>query len=759
MANWWDSAPSASPLDMALFQENVTGPQADIARSIYQQESGSGANTKTSNAGAVGGMQVIPATFGRMADKGWNINDPVQNARAGVRYINKLYDIADGDPSLTAAGYYGGEGAIDKARRGVSVSDPRNPNAPNTLQYGQQVASRLGGMADSVAKAILPAAQAEGVPQDNWWASAPMVDGAAGNDNPLPEGDRTGVLPLNQNNLGRMGQAEFDAATQQNANAAFDPNKAVSDSLRLFADSPDPIEGAKGLGAGLGQGVGQVALGAQNYLGKGLSAIGAERQGQWLQNDAEQGRAKIDKEAEPFAQYAPFQAGLGRLAGNVAATGPVGGLLAKALGAGAGAVGMASPTTAKLVEALRTGGTSLGGAPVATTVAGKAADLGIRSAGGAAQGAATAGLVNPDDAGLGAIVGGAFPVAGKAAGVGAKALGSALKANISPEVISLANRAKQLGIDIPADRLTNSKPLNAVAAGLNYVPFSGRASTEDLMQSQMNRALTKTFGQDSDNVTMALRKASDDLGSEFDRVLKSNSVKVDPQFVQDLTSAGQRATAELEGAQANIITNQIDEILSKAVNGEIDGQAAYNIKRTLDRIGKRNSPEGFYAGDLRKDLMAALNRSLGNKEAQAFSKTREQYGNMLTLKKLAQNGVDGDVSIARIANMRDIRSPQLQELADIAAQFLKPREGQHGAAQRAFAGLGAAALAAPLGAAAGPAALLGGAALGRGLNAGLNSNMLRQSLMNQNAKNPALVNALREIMPVSSRIAPVLAAQ
>lgn len=141
-----DSQPvnqAVDPLEAALELEGITGQQADIARSIYQQESSSGKNTKTSNAGARGGMQIIPATFNRVADKGWSIDDPVQNARAGVRYINALYNKAEGDPVLTAAGYYGGEGAIDKAKRGVAVSDPRNPNAPNTLQYGEQVASRL----------------------------------------------------------------------------------------------------------------------------------------------------------------------------------------------------------------------------------------------------------------------------------------------------------------------------------------------------------------------------------------------------------------------------------------------------------------------------------------------------------------------------------------------------------------------------------------------------------------------------------------
>ncbi len=132
-------------LDKALQQEGVSGRAADFVKSIYQQESSSGGNTKTSNAGAVGGMQIIPTTFSSVADKGWDINNPEHNIRAGIRYASQMYDKAGGDIKLAAAGYYGGDGGLNKARRGVAVSDPRNPNAPDTLEYGDQVASRVGG--------------------------------------------------------------------------------------------------------------------------------------------------------------------------------------------------------------------------------------------------------------------------------------------------------------------------------------------------------------------------------------------------------------------------------------------------------------------------------------------------------------------------------------------------------------------------------------------------------------------------------------
>lgn len=135
---------SKNLFESALAAEGVSGRLAELARSIYAQESGSGRNTKTSNAGAVGGMQIIPSTFNQMADQGWDINNPEHNARAGIRYIREMDKLAGGDPVLAAAGYYGGPGGLRKAREGIAVNDPRNPKAPNTLQYGQQVASRMG---------------------------------------------------------------------------------------------------------------------------------------------------------------------------------------------------------------------------------------------------------------------------------------------------------------------------------------------------------------------------------------------------------------------------------------------------------------------------------------------------------------------------------------------------------------------------------------------------------------------------------------
>lgn len=446
----------------------------------------------------------------------------------------------------------------------------------------------------------------------------------------------------------------------------------------------------------------------------------------------------------------------GKLAGEVAGTAGAGSALALPVRAAAASRYSAGiePLLTGAAQALQTGGFRVG------ELAGTGAGMAARALGGAASGGVAAGMVNPEDAGMGAMIGGALPLAAQGAGK----IGSAIRRGITggpvaPEVAQLAQRAQELGIQVPADRLTNSRPLNAIASSLNYVPGSGRAAVEDGMNSQLNQALSKTFGENSSNVTKALRDAQPKLGAEFDRVLRNNPVNVDQQFFQELGDAANRASRELGSDGAGIISRQVEDILGKAGTGQIDGQAAYNIKRTLDKIGQRNSPEAFYATDLKKSLMGALNRSLGPDEAQAFAKTRQQYGAMLDLEKLAKNGAEGEVSVARLANMRNINNPQMQELADIAAQFVRPRESAHGSAQRIYGALGSAGLGAgiaggPLGAALGLGTTMAGGRMANGL---LNSQAGRNFVLQQ----PGLLNNL----PLSNTtrgllsVAPVLAAQ
>jgi hypothetical protein len=356
-----------------------------------------------------------------------------------------------------------------------------------------------------------------------------------------------------------------------------------------------------------------------------------------------------------------------------------------------------------------------------------------RIVGGAATGSASTALLNPDDA----IEGGAYGAALPGVLMGAGKLGklAGRQFDISPEVKKLAAKAEELGVDIPADRLINSMPINAIASGLNYLPFSGRAATEDKMAQQMTRAASRLMGQDTHNMTKAVRDAGVELGAKFDDTLKNNTITVGDKLLDNLSEIETAVKRDFGGKIPETIKGQIDEILRQGENGAIDGQAGYVIKRRLDRLGKGGSPEAYHMRQIKEALLEALNDSLGADKAKAFGELRKQYSNMLTLQKLAKNGAEGDISIARLANIKNIKNKDLRDVADVAAQFVRPREAQHGSMQRAVAGLTTAGLAG----APGFAALAAG---GRGVNEALKSKALRNMILQNRGPN----NKLMEIM-------------
>lgn len=409
-------------------------------------------------------------------------------------------------------------------------------------------------------------------------------------------------------------------------------------------------------------------------------------------------------------------------------TGEIGAEIAGTAGLPGAIGGQVARIAPRLGTAITSGGFSTGApAAKALSLAG-ARNAAIRVGGGAASGAAMAGAINPDQAGTGAVIGGAIPVAGKLAGEAGKAIGKSFTA--SHDVAQLAQKAKSLGIDIPADRLANSKMLDATAASLNYVPFSGRIATETKMNNQIKTALSKTFGENTPHLSKDLiAKTQTKLGKGFDDFLTKNKIKVDQQLFTDLQGNLAKAKNELSADNYRIVENQVKDLWSKIDNGLIDGQAAYNVKKTLDRLGRGSGNEAFHAKQVRDSLMNGVLRSVPPDEAAAFTALKRKYANLKTVEKLAGNTAEGDISMARLGNL-DSKNPEVSDIAKIAATFAKGRESPHGAMQRVTIGGGVTALGGGL--AAGVAApVAAGLTGGRLANMALNSNTVKKMILAQ----------------------------
>jgi hypothetical protein len=162
------------------------------------------------------------------------------------------------------------------------------------------------------------------------------------------------------------------------------------------------VDGAIDLAAGAGTEFGKLVLGGQRFLGKGLSAVGADSAGQWLVEDADAGKRRLDAENAQYKDRSPIANGVGGVGGSIVATLPVGGLLPAALRTAAGAKGVVGV----LPRAAQAAGIGAAYGALTGTASSNADTLGgmlTDGASGAGSGAIFGGVSSPVAAGIAAV--------------------------------------------------------------------------------------------------------------------------------------------------------------------------------------------------------------------------------------------------------------------------------------------------------------------------------------------------------------------
>ncbi len=258
------------------------------------------------------------------------------------------------------------------------------------------------------------------------------------------------------------------------------PNQPVSSNPLIGADAQKALNytGADARGGFL-RGAGDIGATIMRALPNALG-------GDTAQESAAR-RANLDPSIAQFTGGDTNSLGWGtaKVGAGVAGTAGLGGLLGKGVTAAAEYLPEAvSPLMSKIASALTSGGFSTG-APPATTALGSLGNAAIRLGGGAVNGAATAGAINPSDAGTGALIGAAIPAAAKVAGSIGNGIYNAVKPVTNPSGYAAGQVADKLGPDVQSviDKLRNSPEL--VQGSL---PTSAQVSQNPVM-TQMEKAL------------------------------------------------------------------------------------------------------------------------------------------------------------------------------------------------------------------------------------------------------------------------------
>jgi transglycosylase-like protein with SLT domain len=95
----------------------------DLVNAVIQVESAYNKRA-VSHAGAIGLMQLMPATASRFGVK--KITDPEENVHGGVQYLKFLLDLFNNDLKLAVAAYNAGEGAVKKYQGVPKYTETQN---------------------------------------------------------------------------------------------------------------------------------------------------------------------------------------------------------------------------------------------------------------------------------------------------------------------------------------------------------------------------------------------------------------------------------------------------------------------------------------------------------------------------------------------------------------------------------------------------------------------------------------------------------
>jgi hypothetical protein len=354
-----------------------------------------------------------------------------------------------------------------------------------------------------------------------------------------------------------------------------------------------------------------------------------------------------------------FQAG--KLGGEIAGTAGVGGAVANTLARAPG-VAAAAPN---LLNAIRTAGMAGGSMPV-------------RMAGGAINGLASAGLVDPEQAVTGAVVGSLMPPAIAGAGRVGNTLGRVVSGPpVAPQTAAAVQQAQGAGYVIPPTQARPSLPNRLLEGAAGKISTAQNASARN--QEVTNRLAAQAVGA-SDLTPQSLQAVRGAAQQAYANLAQVGSFQADQAFQQALANAG--GSKALPG----IANKEVDDLI-----GALSSQPSLDAQQTIESI-KRLRFEGSankVAQDPTKKALGQAQMKIANaledvvdRNLQAtgqqdllagYRAARQTYAKLYDIDK-ALSKSSGNVDASKVAGMLQRGRPlsgELRQIGEFAGAFPK----------------------------------------------------------------------------------------
>ena len=261
----------------------------------------------------------------------------------------------------------------------------------------------------------------------------------------------------------------------------------------------------------------------------------------------------------------------------------------------------------------------------------------------------------------------------------------------------LAQKMIDMGVPLKQSQVNGGGFSKLADSAVKDIPGSGASKFNDAQFSGFNRAISHTFGEDSDKITPdVIDSAYTRIGNMYDTALKGKQIPFTNSDLQAFSDIDDK-TSFLDPAHRSIVTNQLDKIMNEAQanGGTIPGETLGAIRSTIAG-GIKSAPPG--AGMLLRELRDHIINMSGTAAPQ-LREANAQYSALKTIEPLAIKATasGGNISPSLLQNqvVKTIGPKQyasggagnLGNLADLARggqKYLKNMVPDSGTAKRSL---------------------------------------------------------------------------